>query len=114
MMRTLTTLVIGAIIISCCKKKQEGSQNEDPPTGCFPGSATIRKIVNKLAVVKVTANGYYIAEQGTYDTRLIPCNLANEYVENDLQITISGDVKARQRSDGICCIEDLVITNISR
>ncbi len=60
-------------------------------------------------------NGIYIIEQGTIDTKLIPCNLPIEFVQDNLQVIISGDVKLRPReANEPCCTEDIVITKITR
>ncbi len=107
----LNLMVLLLLLISCKKEKDETI------TGCSPDAITIRQISNNQAIIKVTGmmNGVYILEQGTIDTKLIPCNLPAEFIQNDLQVIISGDVKFRQRT-GIepCCTENLVITKITR
>jgi hypothetical protein len=97
------------LIVGSCKK----AGNTDK---CFPGVATVRQITDKPAVIKVTAtvNGVYIVEQSSIDTKLIPCNLAKEFVQNDLQVIISGDVKETPQGSGPCCTENFVITKITR
>lgn len=102
----LNLMVLLLLFISCKKEK------DDSITGCSPDAITVRQILNKQAVIKVTGmmNGLYIIEQGTIDTKLIPCNLPVEFVQNDLQVVISGDVKARLRpTNEPCCMENLVI-----
>lgn len=101
----LTTFVL----LSACKKKSDGD-------GCHSAAPTIRQLVDKPAVVKVTATVYsvYLVEQGAIDTKLVPCNLPKEFFQNDLQVTISGDVKAAAQDGGPCCTENIVITKISR
>lgn len=104
-------LLLLAILVSCKKEKDSSVIN------CSADAQTIRQITNKQAVIKVTGmmNGVYIIEQGTIDTKLIPCNLPAEFLQNDLQVIISGDVKFRQQT-GIepCCTENIVITKITR
>jgi hypothetical protein len=101
---------IPVTIVSSCKKEKNS-------TGCFPGATTVRQITNKQAVIKVTAtiNPVYIIEQGSIDTKLIPCDLPIEFYQNDLHVVISGDVKSTlQGGPGPCCNENFVITRISR
>ena len=107
---TLITFSILMTIVGSCKKDKN-------TTGCFPGASTIRTITNKQAIIKVTAtiNPVYIVEQGSIDTKLIPCNLPKEFFQNDLQVFISGDVKSTpQDRPGPCCTENFVITKITR
>jgi hypothetical protein len=97
-------------IFSSCKKDKNS-------TDCFPDVVTIRQIANKQAIIKVTAviKSVYIIEQGTIDTKLIPCNLPMEFYQNDLQVIISGDVKSTvQGLAEPCCNENFVITKINR
>jgi hypothetical protein len=103
--------ILITIVISC--KKEEKKWTPD----CFYNAITVRQISNKQAVIKVTATiyGVYIIEQGSIDTKLIPCNLPMEFIQGDLQVIISGDVKATpQGGPGPCCTENFVITKISR
>lgn len=107
----MVLLVLLAILVSCKKVK------DNSITGCSPDAITIKQITNKQAVIEVTGtiNGIYIIEQGTIDTKLIPCNLPIEFVQDNLQVVISGDVKFRPHIvNEPCCIENLVITKISR
>ena len=104
-------IVLFALSASSCKK-------EDKTTPCFADRATTRKISNKKATVKLTATlaePVYLVEEGAIDTRLLPCNLPMEYYQQDLQVTISGEVKATAQTGSVpCCAEDFVITAISR
>ena len=107
---TLITFFILVTLFNSCKKDKNSTE-------CFPDAATVRQITNKQATIKVTAtiNSVYIIEQGSIDTKLIPCNLPMEFYQNDLQIVISGDVKSTiQGGPGPCCNENFVITKISR
>lgn len=106
-------LVLSLLLIlagSCTK------ENKSPD--CLPDSPTIRVIENKKAIVKLTATAVepvYLVEEGAIDTRLIPCNFPMEFYQNDLQVTISGNVKAFQQTMPVtCCAENFVITKISR
>ncbi len=109
---TLLMLPVLIIILNACKK------TDKPVTdNCFPGTATVRQIINKPAVIKLTAtiSAVYIVEQGSIDGKLIPCNLPQEFYQNDLQVVISGEVKATlQGGPGPCCTENFVITKITR
>ena len=94
-----------------CKK-------EDKATDCFPNTSTVRVIDNKKAVVKLTATAVepvYLVEEGTIDTRLVPCNFPMEFYQHDLQVIVSGEVKVTpQTGSAPCCAENFVITKISR
>ena len=107
---TLVLLLIMHHLISCKK--------EDKATPCFPDTPTTRVIDKKKAVVKLTATAVepvYLVEQGTIDTRLIPCDFPMEFYQHDLQVTVSGEVKATQQTGAVpCCAENFVITSISR
>lgn len=103
-------LFVLAIILTACRKNNSGAD-------CFPGTTTLRQIVNKQATIKLTAtiNAVYIVEDGTIDTRLIPCNFPMEFYEDNLRVTISGEVKAGpQTAFGPCCMENFVISKITR
>jgi hypothetical protein len=104
----LAFIVVETLLGSC--KKQENKAE------CFPGVATVRQITDKPAVIKVTAtvNAVYLVELGAIDTKLIPCNLPKEFMQNDLPVIISGNVKATVQGTGLCCSEDFVITKITR
>lgn len=101
-------IVSVTLLVSCSKKAKEGN--------CFPGVATVRQITDKPAVIKVTATMYgaYLVEEGRIDTKLIPCNLPKNFIENNLQVIISGDVKATVQDSRPCCTENFVITKITR
>lgn len=107
---TLTAFSIIIIIAGSCRKDKK-------TTECFPDSTTIRQITNKSAVVKLTATVklVYIIEQGSIDTKLIPCNFPMEFYQNNLQVIISGEVKSKpQGATEPCCTENLVITKITK
>lgn len=100
------------IIIVCvsCKKDRRTAE-------CLSDVVTVRQILNRPALIKVTAtrNPVEIIEQGSIDTKLIPCNFPMEYIQDGLMVIISGDVKSTpQVGPGPCCFENLVITKISR
>jgi hypothetical protein len=83
---------------------------------CFPNEVTYRQIKDKNAVVSKQPNGtFYIVEEGTIDTRLYPCNLRSEFQVDKLQIVVSGEVKMTRNDMAIpCCIENFIITKISK
>jgi hypothetical protein len=99
-----------ALAFFACKKDNVKSDD------CFPGVITSRQIVDKPASIRQQSIGqFYIIEQGTIDTKLNPCNLPTEFQVDNLQVTISGDVKATvQSGPGPCCTDNFVITKISR
>ena len=106
---TLIALLFIVTIVPSCKK--DNNSNSD----CFPNSLTVRQITNAQATIKKAGDKFYIVEQGSIDTKLNPCTLPQEFQVDNLQVTISGDVKATlQGGPGPCCTENFVITNISR
>ena len=106
---TLTMLVVVFAGTFSCKK------NADIKTTCLPDSKTVREITDKAAVVKAVNNQFYLIEQGTVDSKLRPCTLSQQFQHDNLNVTISGEVKATlQCADCPCCIEDFVITKISQ
>ncbi len=57
----------------------------------------------------------YLVEEGTIDTRLIPCNLSPDFYKDGLVVRISGLVKTTVRNTmAPCCAENFVIVKISR
>lgn len=89
------------------------NKEDDIPAQCLTDISTVRKINNKPAKVMAVGSQFYIIEENTIDTMLNPCNLKKEFQVHDLSVTISGDVKETPR-EGVCCIDDFVITKISR
>ena len=94
-----------------CKK-------EEKAINCFSDVPTVRVITNKKATVRLTASyvePVYLIEEGTIDTRLIPCNFPMEFYQSNLQVTISGEVKETRQTGSVpCCAENFVITKIAR
>ncbi|MGN6213563.1 hypothetical protein [Parafilimonas sp.] len=108
---TLLISIVLLIIVffSSCEK------DNDLTGDCFSDVPTVRQIKNQPAVVKSAGGSFYIIEQGSIDSKLNPCNLKEDFQIDNLQITISGDVKATlQGGPGPCCTEDFVITKISK
>jgi len=96
------------VIFSC---KKDNNSN----AGCFPNTPTVRQIMNGQATIKEISSKFYIVEEGSIDTKLNPCSLPTEYKVDNLQVTISGDVKSKlQGGSEPCCTENFVITKISR
>ena len=82
---------------------------------CFTDSVTIREIKNKPATIQSTGDQYYIIEQGTIDSKLKPCSLADDFKINNLKVIVSGDVKeTKQAGQSPCCIDNFVITEITK
>ena len=98
-------------VSASCKK-------ENKAIPCFADLATTRQVSNKRATVKLTATisePVYLVEEGAIDTRLLPCNLPMAYYQHDLKVTVSGEVKdTPQIGSPPCCVENFVITAISR
>jgi|GEM_PF-2011081 len=104
------TIGLCSLLFQSCKK------DNTKPTDCFSKADSYRQIVDKPATVRQQPGGtFFIVEQGTVNTRLNPCNLPTDFQVDNLQVTISGDVKATmQGGPGPCCTEILVITKITR
>jgi hypothetical protein len=113
----LLTIGLFSLLFYSCKKNDTNTTDYFPnTTGCFLNASTERKIIDKPATVIEQGVGvFYIVEQGTIDTRLNPCNLPDACRVNNLQVTISGDVKTTvQGAPAPCCTDDFVITKITR
>jgi hypothetical protein len=104
-MKLFTIAFLFITLFISCKKNNTESAN------CFSDIATTRTIVDKAASISFANNNYYIVEQSTIDTRLLPCNLSDEFKVNGLIVTVSGEVKNTVIS-GACCTENFVITKI--
>ena len=105
----ITLFLLATSAYSCKKHKATAP--------CSPDNTTIRTITDKKAVIQVTAtvNPAWIIEEGSTDTKLIPCNLPMEFYQNGLQVVISGDVKLTvQDSQAPCCNQSFIITKITR
>ena len=104
----ILTFIAAVILPVSCKKHNTSD--------CSPSVATVRQITDKPAVVKVTATVYsvYLVEQGAIDIKLIPCNLPKDFMQHDLQVIVSGDVKVTPQGSGPCCSANFVITKITR
>lgn len=115
-MRRYLILILYTILIlssNACKKDKK----EPSPDDCFSGSTIIRQITDAEATVHVTAQvqGIYLVEKGAIDTRLIPCNLPKEFMQHNLKVIISGEVRNGATLAGSpCCAENFVITKITR
>lgn len=96
------------ILCSSCKKSNTLDR------ACFSDTANAGKLINKQAIIKLSGADFYIYEQGTIDTKLIPCNLPPNFQMNDLQVMISGYIKPSKEEGNTCCTEILFITKITR
>jgi hypothetical protein len=105
-MKVLVIAFLFTTIFISCKKSREIKT-------CFSDFATTRAIKDKAASVQFVNNQYYIIEQFTIDSRLLPCNLEDEFKVNGLAVTVSGEVK-NNVSDGPCCTENFVISIIKK
>ncbi len=103
------------IIIFCtCLNLSACKKNINTPD-CYQDRQTTQQITDKPATIKESANAgvYFIIPQGTYDQQLRPCNLPDEFKVNNLPVIVSGLVKLTLQV-GPCCIEDFIITKISK
>ena len=110
MVRNLFTLFLPLFALSLLSSCQKKKTND-----CFADAATVRQIVNKPATVQQIGTEYYLIEQGTIDTRLLPCKLEKEFQVDKLAVIISGNVKSTI-TNGLtpCCTENFVITSIKK
>lgn len=110
-MRYILTLIVLLIMTLSFSCKKDNTSNAD----CFPNTSTVRRIASGQGTIKEVGGKYYIVEQGSMDTKLSPCSLPTEFQINNLQVTISGEVKSTLHGGPEpCCTENFVITNISR
>ena len=107
----MTSAVLFIIIAIC------NACNKDKKPKACADAQTVREVINKRAVIKLTATVHpvYLIEEGAIDTKLVPCNFPAELYQHDLHVTISGEVRATpQQSGQPCCFENFVITKITR
>lgn len=97
------------ITLGSCRKEIK------PVPDCFPNDPAVRQIKDQKATIKLVSSTFYIIEKAMIDTKLMPCNLSKDFQVDDLDVIVSGDVKATLSTDfGPCCTENFVITKISK
>ena len=69
----LTLLLAVTILFSSCEKEEIEKKD------CLSNEATTRQIINKQATIKLANSQFYIVENGAIDTKLIPCNLPQQF-----------------------------------
>lgn len=101
--------VVVMLFTNACKKNKTTDD-------CSPNSAIARTILNKPATIFKQPNGiFYIVEQGTIDSKLIPCNLPSEFKVDQMQVVISGEVKTSgQPASAPCCTNNFYILKITK
>lgn len=105
----ISVAVLLFVLISCKK-----SQSKQVP-GCFANATTTRQISNKQATIRIDAGQALIVEDGIIDSRLLPCELQNDFKQDGLRVIVSGDVKNLVQSpSGPCCLYNFFITHITR
>lgn len=106
----LFVLGLCSTFLCSCKKQEKIT------TDCFSDVTTVRQIINKPATIRMQPNGnFFIIEQGTIDTKLNPCNLPADFQIDNLNVTLSGNVKFTILNGTFaCCTENFVVTKISR
>ncbi len=105
---SILILIVSIICINCKKSKTTTFEN------CFTDSPLQRVIINKIATVKLSGQQYYIIEQNAIDTKLVPCNLPNNFKQDNLQVILSGNVKSIPwNTMEPCFTAGLEITSIS-
>lgn len=106
MQKVLVLLVITILLIAVSCKKESGLDQS-----CGNGDTVEREIVEAVATVHDTGGSFQIIEENTYDTRLLPCNLPDEFKMNKLKVIITGKTFAVAQT-GICCVEKLALQKI--
>ncbi len=108
-MNLFLTFLCIAVMFSC-----QTTQESDPD--CNDGSKTLRIITNAPATIYLIENQYFITEQNTIDTRLVPCYLPEKFQKDKLSVSISGEVKNYPIRDMIyaCCIEKIVLSHVEQ
>ncbi|MEO8109038.1 MAG: hypothetical protein ABI594_03350 [Ginsengibacter sp.] len=96
------------LTFNSCKKDNKQDR------ACFTDTTNTRQIVHEQATIKLSGSEFYMYEEGTIDTKLIPCNLPIDFQVDNLQVTISGYSKSSKEGWPACCTEILVITKITR
>lgn len=98
------------VIFQSCHKNNEANNTAD----CYVNDITTRQIVNKQATIKSINGEFYIVELNTIDEKLRPCNLAVDFQINNLQVIVSGNVKATPQIGMPCCTNNFEITSIRK
>lgn len=102
-------LLVNTLVIIACSK--EGSTE----SSCANDAPTERTLIDKAATVREIGGQYYIIEQNTIDTKLLPCNLDPSFAFDNLPVVVSGDVKKTDLTAGEpCCINNFIISRITR
>jgi hypothetical protein len=70
-----------------------GSGHKENASGCDDDTKTVRIVTNAFATISFFENQYFITEQNTIDTILIPCTLPEKFQKYRLSVTISDEVK---------------------
>jgi hypothetical protein len=105
----ISILVFSAAFMSC-SKSTAGNEIDCP----FMNDSTIGFINNAEATIK-NSGGTYIVSLGSPDTILFACNLDNTYKFENLQVFVSGDIKATiHNTYDPCTCYNFVITDIRR
>lgn len=108
-MKKAISPIVLTLLFFCngCSKQNNVVSSSD----CFGDAVTVRVINNQPATVKLLNGVFYLVENNTIDSKLKPCNLPAELQVNNLQIKISGDVKAiATTSFEPCCTYGFVIS----
>lgn len=99
-----------------CGLVQACRPDDSTPQTCFTDATTLRQIIEKPAIVKQQAGGgFLLIESNTIDSRLNPCNLDAAFRVDNLEVIVSGDVKATPRNTlEPCCTDNFVISKIRK
>ncbi len=90
------------------------NDNETNLENCYINDITTRQLVNKQATIEIINGQFYIVEPNTIDEKLRPCNLTVDFQINNLQVIVSGNVKATPQIGMPCCTQNFEITSIRK
>lgn len=113
-MRFIPALLIATFLftgLSACKK----SSNTNTEVDChlLADQVTIRSLIMQPATIKQEGDLFFIAEDGTIDQKLRPCNLTQDFKVHNLKVVVTGEVKKPSLFSSYCCVYDLLIHKIN-
>lgn len=103
-------LVMSFCLLQACSKNENGLEAGDCSSG-----PVLRMITNQVATIKINVEGCYIVEDSTYDSKLFPCAISDEYKVDNLRIVVTGEVRNRVANTFYpCCQYNLAISKIDK
>lgn len=106
----LLQVCVAAALLSC-------SQEIGTPAigSCDPSAETLRVLNDAVVSVHHSNGQFFLVEQFTYDTKLIPCeDLPTEFRVDGLVLRVTGVVKNRaQPAMEPCCTENIILSKVA-